>query len=93
MIWNLPASSYIKANISYGFEVADPQEARQGIAYGWHRYAGPKPPLGQNHKYRFTIYSLDCSLNLNRWTRKKQTFKSSGRSCPAKGTTNGFFWQ
>lgn len=38
--------------------------ARQGIGYGWYKYAGPKPPKGQQHLYRFTIYALDSEIEL-----------------------------
>ncbi|AWN19507.1 YbhB/YbcL family Raf kinase inhibitor-like protein [Streptococcus sobrinus] len=76
LIWNLPALSRIPAHLAPGFVVKEPEGARQGIAYGWHRYAGPKPPLGQTHTYRFTIYALDRPLALGQWTRKRQLLKA-----------------
>lgn len=91
LIWNLPASSHIKDDLPQGLELADPQGARQGIAYGWYRYAGPKPPLGQNHKYRFTIYSLDCSLSLNRWTRKSSLLRAMQGHILQKGQLTASF--
>lgn len=43
LIWDLPARCEIEMNIP---KKTNPGrgEARQGIAYGWHRYRGPKPP-------------------------------------------------
>lgn len=34
----------------------------QGLAYGWYRYAGPKPPKGKKHLYRFTLYALKDNI-------------------------------
>ncbi|MGT2959800.1 YbhB/YbcL family Raf kinase inhibitor-like protein [Streptococcus caballi] len=76
LIWNIPASSHIPANLSAGYDVAELKGAHQGIAYGWHVYAGPKPPLGQTHRYRFTVYALDTTFDLGTWTRKSQLIKA-----------------
>ncbi|EFQ56493.1 YbhB/YbcL family Raf kinase inhibitor-like protein [Streptococcus downei] len=91
LIWNLPASSRIPAKIPHGFAPETPQGARQGIAYGWHGYAGPKPPLGQTHDYRFTVYALDESLSLSRWTRKGQLLKAMGGHILQKGQLTASF--
>ena len=62
VIWNIPAFDKIPKDIPAGKSVSALQGAMQGIGYGFHRYAGPKPPKGKTHKYCFTIYALDCSL-------------------------------
>ena len=59
IIWNIPAASKIERAIPKGKYVSD-MGAAQGVAYGMHRYAGPKPPHGKTHKYRITVYALDC---------------------------------
>ena len=64
LIWNIPAEIRIPEGIVAGKTVGKPKEAKQGIAYGFHRYAGPKPPKGKTHKFCFTIYVLDCSFDL-----------------------------
>ncbi|WP_165329339.1 YbhB/YbcL family Raf kinase inhibitor-like protein [Streptococcus tangpeifui] len=91
LIWNLPALSRIPAKIPQGFAVANLQGARQGIAYGWHCYAGPKPPLGQTHAYRFTIYVLDTILDLGKWTRKHQLLKAMEGHILQKGELTASF--
>ena len=64
MIWDLPAGPVIPAAIPAGAKL--PSGARQGAGYGVHRYAGPKIPrfLRGTHRYRFTVYALDCRLSL-----------------------------
>lgn len=64
VIWDLPAGPVIPAAIPAGAEL--PSGARQGAGYGVHRYAGPKIPrfLRGTHRYRFTVYALDCRLSL-----------------------------
>lgn len=64
LIWNIPAMAKIPAAIPAGKTVAELGNAIQGVAYGWHRYAGPKPPKSKRHKYRFTVYALDCCLDI-----------------------------
>ncbi len=62
--WNLPAVSVIPEGIPTGALVEAPIHIEQGMAYGKHRYRGPKPPFNWLHDYRFTVYALDCSLSL-----------------------------
>ena len=62
VIWNLPPEARIPGGIPKGGRT--PGGAVQGIAYGFHRYAGPKPPRGSTHRYRFTAYALDTALPL-----------------------------
>ncbi|MGT2908066.1 YbhB/YbcL family Raf kinase inhibitor-like protein [Streptococcus dentiloxodontae] len=91
LIWNLPALSHVPAGIEKGSEVTYPSGARQGISYGWYRYAGPKPPMGRVHRYRFTIYSLDIVLDLNRWTDKGRLLRAMEGHILQKGTLTATF--
>ena len=84
VIWNIPATSKIKKAIPKGRSVSG-IGAVQGVAYGMHRYAGPKPPRGKIHKYRFTVYSLDCSLELSASKRKKHLLKKAENHILQKG--------
>lgn len=70
LIWNLPATNIIPENIPYG--AVCPNGAVQGMAYGKNRYRGPKQPpfILAAHRYRFTIYALDCVLNLPATSQK-----------------------
>jgi len=51
--------------------------ARQGIGYGWYEYAGPKPPKGNQHLYRFTIYALDSEIELSLLPTKSSFMKKA----------------
>ena len=75
VIWNIPAGDRIPGAIPVGKTVPALDGAVQGVAYGLHRYAGPKPPRGTQHKYRFTVFALDCRLDLSSSARKKTFLK------------------
>ena len=85
IIWNIPAASKIERAIPKGKYVSD-MGAAQGVAYGMHRYAGPKPPHGKTHKYRITVYALDCSINLPANKRKKHFLKKAENHILQKGS-------
>lgn len=70
VIWNVPVQEIIPAGVSYGKIVLDLHNAIQGIAYGRHRYKGPKPPFKSIHTYTFTVYILDCRLTMPPQSRK-----------------------
>lgn len=63
--WNIPANT---GNIAQGIAVGT-QGANSG---GELKYAGPCPPGGPAHKYRFKLYALDTTLTLNAGATKKQ---------------------
>lgn len=91
LIWNIDASDKISANIPAGKRVSFLGNAIQGIGYGWHRYAGPKPPKGKQHSYRFTIYALDCKLSLSANARKKHFLKAAKHHILQQGSLVGKF--
>ncbi|SHE26447.1 YbhB/YbcL family Raf kinase inhibitor-like protein [Actinomyces glycerinitolerans] len=62
--WNIPAGELIPEAIPPG-RISPGTGIVQGIAYGLHRYRGPKPPRGTTHTYRFTVYALDTVLRLS----------------------------
>ena len=84
IIWNIPATSKIEKAISKGKYVSD-IGATQGVAYGMHKYAGPKPPRGKTHKYRITVYALDCLIDLSAIKRKKHFLKKAENHILQKG--------
>ena len=91
LIWNIPAMTKIPAAIPAGKTVAELGNAVQGAAYGWHRYAGPKPPKGKRHKYRFTIYVLDCQLDLGTVATKRKVLKMAAGHIVQQGGICAYF--
>ena len=85
LIWNIPATNQVKSRISAGSHVAQLGGACQGIGYGFHRYAGPKPPKGKTHTYRFTVYALDCELKLSVHSLKSAFLKKANGHIIQKG--------
>ncbi|MBD5558894.1 MAG: YbhB/YbcL family Raf kinase inhibitor-like protein [Clostridia bacterium] len=57
--WNLPVLETIPGALPRGKRIPGLGSAEQGIGYGFFRYAGPKPPRGSRHTYRFTVFVLD----------------------------------
>ncbi|MCI8526218.1 MAG: YbhB/YbcL family Raf kinase inhibitor-like protein [Oscillospiraceae bacterium] len=74
VIWDLPAAPQVPEAIPAGRRVPE-LGAVQGAAYGFHRYAGPKPPRGRQHTYRFTVYVLDCALGLPAGAGKRRLLR------------------
>lgn len=91
IIWNIPASQKIVGAIPHGKNVESLNNAAQGIAYGWHKYAGPKPPKGKRHQYRFTVYALDSILTLSPNSTKSRFIKSAESHILQQGTVIGLF--
>ena len=77
VIWNIPASDGIEKAIPHGRNVKSLGGAVQGIGYGFHKYAGPKPPKGKSHEYQFTVYALDCFLNIGSFAKKQKVLKAA----------------
>ena len=91
VIWNIPAMVKIPAAIPARNTVAELGNAIQGAAYGWRRYAGPKPPKGKTHKYRFTIYALDYRLDLGAFATKRKVLKMAAGHIVQQGSICGYF--
>lgn len=89
VIWNLPAADKIPGAIPAGKTL--PGGGVQGVAYGLHRYAGPKPPKGKAHTYRFTVYALDCTLDLSSGARKKVFLRAAEGHILQSGSISGEF--
>lgn len=72
LIWNLWPMEEIPENIPYGAGTLE--NAVQGIGYGRHRYRGPKQPvfIRNIHRYVFNFYVLDCYLELDCNSTKKE---------------------
>ncbi len=91
VIWDIPAADKIAKAIPPGKTVPSPEGAVQGIGYGFHRYAGPKPPKGKAHKYCFRIYALDCILYLKPSSTKRKVLKKAKGHIIQQGELCGYF--
>ena len=91
LIWNIPAANQVKSGISAGSHLSELGGACQGIGYGFHRYAGPKPPKGKTHTYRFTVYALDCELKLSVHSLKRVFLKKANGHIIQKGNITAKF--
>lgn len=91
VIWNIPAKCDIGPAIPAGKTVPSLGGAVQGLGYGLHRYAGPKPPKGKTHTYRFTVYSLDCKIDLGSIARKGSFLRKAKGHILQKGYITGTF--
>ena len=89
LIWNIPAGPEIPGAIPAGRLV--PGLGRQGLGYGLFRYAGPKPPRHTRHTYRFTVYALDCTLDLSPASRKKVFLRAAEGHILQRGSISGIF--
>ena len=91
LIWNIPAANQVQSGIPSGSHVPALDGACQGIGYGFHRYAGPKPPKGKTHIYRFTVYALDCELQLSVYSLKRAFLKKASGRIIQQGTITAKF--
>ncbi len=91
LIWNIPAANQVQSGIPSGSHVPALDGACQGIGYGFHRYAGPKPPKGKTHIYCFTVYALDCELQLSVYSLKRAFLKKASGHIIQKGNITAKF--
>jgi len=91
VIWNVPVQAVIPEAIPHGATLENLGNARQGIAYGRHRYKGPKPPFKSIHTYIFTVYILDSTCGLSENSHKKQLLSAMEGHILQKATLSGQF--
>lgn len=91
VIWNIPAAERIAPAVPAGKTVPSLGGAVQGVGYGLHRYAGPKPPKGKTHIYRFTVYALSQRIELGGHSDKKAFLRKADKIILQKGTLTGEF--
>ena len=89
LIWNIPATEKIAGAIPGGKTISGLGNARQGLGYGRYKYAGPKPPKGQQHLYRFTIYALDSQIELFSLPTKRRFIERVKRHIIQQGNIVG----
>ena len=69
--WNIPPMNTLPEHIPQGAVCEQPFHIEQGLAYGKHCYRGPKPPFNWNHRYVFSVYALDITLDISAESDKK----------------------
>ena len=89
LIFNISAREKIDGAIPGGKIVSGLGNTRQGIGYGLYRYAGPKPPKGRQHLYRFTMYALDREIDLTGIPTKSRFMKIAGKYMIQQGSIIG----
>jgi len=65
--------------------------ATQGVAYGRNRYKGPKPPFKLIHTYVFTVYVLNCRLDLDAGSTRREFLKAVDGHVMQQSTLSGKF--
>ena len=90
--WNIPPVECIPSGIAKGSVMEDPIHIEQGLAYGKHRYRGPKPPFNWNHEYLFTLYMSGRNGIRTRgsstWTVEMPCWRSTRRAICKPLTTS-----
>jgi Raf kinase inhibitor-like YbhB/YbcL family protein len=91
LIWNIPKTDRIPENIPYGSPVSSYHNAMQGVAYGTNRYRGPKQPffVRNTHRYIYRLYALDCFLNLDSSSKKKDLLEALNGHILQQGSITG----
>lgn len=91
VVWNIPATEVIPGALPAGRRIAQLDGAQQGRAYGRFRYAGPRPPRGKQHAYRFTVFALDSMIHVPFPQTKRSLLRSAAGHILQKGMTEGLF--
>ena len=93
IIWNIPVTEVILEGLPHGAVIREPFYACQGAAWGKHRYRGPKQPvfIRKEHRYAFTVYALDCQLDISEKSRRKNLLGAMGGHILAEASLLGKF--
>jgi len=69
-----------------------PSGARQGKTdFGRAGYGGPCPPPGRPHRYQFTVYTLDQTLDLKAGASRSELFSAMSGHILAQGRLTGLY--
>lgn len=92
LLWNVPAdTSEIPEGINQARRVPELGDAHQGTnGFGELGYRGPRPPKEDGpHTYRFTLYAVDGSLNVQAGARYPQVDEALSGSVVATARLTG----
>lgn len=91
VLFNLPGDSYQLPEAVQG-QAQLPGGALEGKNnFGKIGYGGPCPPPGSPHRYRFTLYALDQSLDLKAGASKQQLLDAMVGHILAQGQLTGTY--
>ena len=91
VIFNIPSDS-CEVPEAVPTQAQLPSGALQGKNdFGRIGYGGPCPPPGRPHRYRFTLYTLDCSLDLKAGASKKQVLDAMQGHILGQGQLTGTY--
>ena len=93
IVWNIPVTDVIPEGLPCGASIREPVPACQGAAWGKHRYRGPKQPffIRKEHRYVFTVYALECKLDLPENARRKDLLQAMRGHISAEASLTGRF--
>jgi Raf kinase inhibitor-like YbhB/YbcL family protein len=91
VIFDLPADvRHLPEAVPAGEELDN--GARHGLnSFGEISYGGPCPPSGPGHRYQFTLYALDTTLNLPAGASKQQVLDAMQGHILASVTLTGLY--
>lgn len=78
LIWNIPCMDIIPEGLPKGGIISEPINACQGNAWGKNVYRGLKQPffIRNEHRYVFTVYALDCKLDISEKSCKNELLEA-----------------
>lgn len=91
VVYNIPkAVERVEEHFPRDTELKD--KTRQGKNdFGNIGYDGPSPPKGTTHRYYFTLYAIDTTLNLSPGATKEEVVKAMQGHVLAKAALMGWF--
>jgi len=91
VIFNIPSSTHELQEATPRKEQLS-SSAIQGMTdFGRIGYGGPCPPRGPAHRYHFSLYALDKSLELNAGASKEQVLEAMNGHVLAKAKLIGLY--
>ena len=93
IVWNIPVTETIPEGLPNGAFINTPLTACQGVAWGRHIYRGPKQPffVRGEHRYLFTLYALDCKLDIPASSKRKELLTAMTGHILATASITGKF--
>ena len=93
IVWNIPKTNTIPEGLPGGEMISEPIPACQGRAWGKNRYRGPRQPffVRGEHRYVFTLYALDCRLDIPCSSDKNILLKEMSGHILATASVTGRF--
>ena len=91
VLFNLPSQTTELAE-AMPAQAELPSGAQQGKTdFGRAGYGGPCPPPGRPHRYQFTVYALDQTLDLKAGASKGELFSAMSGHILAQGRLTGIY--